>query len=59
MRDWFKDPDEQFDFNDKRIIEVKKLLDRLLDDENIDQDAFNECVDDVTARICKTLKRGK
>lgn len=58
MGDWFKDPDEQFAWNDRRIMEVKKLLDRLLEDEEINQDEFTNCVDDVTARICKALKRG-
>ena len=57
MRDWYKDPDEQFEFNDRRIMDVKTLLDRLLEDENIDQDVFNECVDDITSRICKALKK--
>ena len=58
MGDWLKDPDEQFAWNDRRIMEVKNLLDRLLEDENIDHDEFINCVDDVTARICKALKRG-
>ena len=60
MGDWErKDPDEEFDLRDKRIIEINKLLDRLLESEDIEHDAFIECVDDVTARICKALKRGK
>lgn len=54
-----KDPDEQFKFNDRRIMEVGKLLDRLLEDEDIDQDDFDSCLDDVTARICKALRRAK
>ena len=54
-----KDPDEQFNWNDRRITEVEKLLDRLLEDEEIDQDEFDKCVDEVTARICKTLRRAK
>ena len=55
----FKDPDEQFSWNDRRITEVEKLLDRLLEDEEIDQDEFDKCVDEVTARIFKTLRRAK
>ena len=59
MGDWErKDPDEEFAWKDRRIMGVTKLLDRLLEDENIDHDVFRECVDDVTARICKALKRG-
>ncbi len=58
MGDWErKDPDEEFDLRDRRIIEINKLLDRLLESEDIEHDAFIECVDDVTARICKALKR--
>ena len=60
MGDWErKDPDEEFEMRDRRIIEINKLLDRLLESEDIEHDAFIECVDDVTTRICKALKRGK
>ena len=58
MGDWErKDPDEEFEWRDRRTLEIHKLLDRLLDDENIEHDVFMECVDDVTATICKALKR--
>ena len=53
-----KDPDEEFDLRNERVTEINKLLDRLLESEEINHDAFFECVDDVTARICKALKRG-
>ena len=53
-----KDPDEEFELRDRRVMEIHKLLDRLLEDENIEHDEFINCVDDVTARICKALKRG-
>lgn len=53
-----KDPDEEFELRDRRVMEIHKLLDRLLEDENIEHDAFMECIDDVTARICKAMKRG-
>lgn len=52
-----KDPDEEFDLRDRRVMEINKLLNRLLEDENIEHDAFMECIDDVTATICKALKR--
>lgn len=52
-----KDPDEEFELRDRRVMEIKKLLDRLLEDENIDHDVFLNCVDDVTTNICKALKR--
>ena len=58
MGDWErKDPDEEFTWRDHRVMEINKLLERLLEDENIDHDVFLECVDDVTTRICKALKR--
>ena len=58
MGDWErKDPDEEFNWRDHRVMEINKLLERLLEDENIDHDVFLECVDDVTTRICKALKR--
>ncbi len=53
-----KDPDEEFELRDRRVMEINKLLEKLLEDENIDHDVFMECVDDVTARICKAMKRG-
>lgn len=53
-----KDPDEEFDWREHRVSQINTLLDRLLEDENIDHDVFMECVDDVTARICKAMKRG-
>lgn len=53
-----KDPDEEFELRDRRVMEIHKLFDRLLEDENIEHDAFMECIDDVTARICKAMKRG-
>ena len=52
-----KDPDEEFAWREHRVTEINKLLDRLLEDENIDHDVFLNCVDDVTTRICKALKR--
>ena len=52
-----KDPDEEFDLRDRRVMEINKLLEKLLEDENIDHDAFMECIDDVTATICQALKR--
>ena len=55
----FKDPDEEFEWKDKRIMNIEKLLERLLEDENIEHDEFTRCVDDVTARICKALRRAK
>lgn len=59
MGDWErKDPDEEFEWRDRRTLEIHKLLDRLLDDETIEHDVFLECVDDVTARICKAMKKG-
>lgn len=59
MGDWErKDPDEEFEWRDRRTLEIHKLLDRLLDDENIEHDVFLNCVDDVTARICKAMKKG-
>lgn len=58
MGDWErKDPDEEFELRDRRVMEINKLLERLLEDENIDHDVFLKCVDDVTTRICKALKR--
>ena len=60
MGDWLrKDPDEEFEWRDRRILGVSKLLDRLIEDEEIDHDVFLECVDDVTTRICKALRRTK
>lgn len=53
-----KDPDEEFELRDRRVMEINKLLEKLLEDESIDHDVFMECVDDVTARICKAMKRG-
>ena len=59
MGDWErKDPDEEFEMRDRMVMEINKLLERLLEDENIEHDVFMECIDDVTARICKALKRG-
>ena len=52
-----KDPDEEFELRDRRVMEINKLLEKLLEDENIDHDVFMECVDDVTTSICKALKR--
>lgn len=58
MGDWErKDPDEEFELRDRRVMEINKLLEKMLEDENIDHDAFMECIDDVTATICKVLKR--
>lgn len=60
MGDWErKDPDEEFEWRDRRTLEIHKLLDRLLDDEAIEHDVFLNCVDDVTARICKAMKKGE
>ena len=53
-----KDPDEEFELRDRRVMEINKLLGKLLEDENIEHDEFINCVDDVTTRICKALKRG-
>ena len=59
MGDWIReDPDDEFKWRDQRTAEVEVLLNRLLEDDEIDHDDFRECVDDVTARICKALKRG-
>ena len=52
-----KDPDEEFELRDRRVMEINKLLEKLLEDENIEHDAFMECIDDVTATICKVFKR--
>lgn len=58
MGDWErKDPDEEFELRDRRVMEINKLLERLLEDENIEHDEFINCVDDVTTSICKALKR--
>ena len=58
MGDWErKDQDEEFNWRDHRVMEINNLLERLLESENIDHDVFLECVDDVTTRICKALKR--
>ena len=58
MGDWErKDPDEEFELRDRRVMEINKLLEKLLEDENIEHDEFINCVDDVTTRICKALKR--
>ena len=58
LGDWErKDPDEEFELRDRRVMEINKLLERLLEDENIEHDEFINCVDDVTTSICKALKR--
>ena len=52
-----KDPDEEFDWREHRVSQINTLLEKLLEDENIDHDVFLNCVDDVTTSICKAMKR--
>ena len=51
-----KDPDEEFYWRDSRTLEVHKLVDRLLDEEDLDHEDFLKCVNDVEEIIRKTLR---
>lgn len=57
--DWErKDPDDEFNWRDRRTTEVEDLLNRLLDNDEIEHDAFLNCINTVEKTIRETLKRG-
>lgn len=57
--DWErKDPDDEFNWRDRRTMEVERLLNRLLDNDEIEHDAFLNCIYTVEKTIRETLKRG-
>ena len=50
-----KDPDEEFEWRDKRTTEAMNLLYKLCEDEDISHDDFLECISGVTEKLRKCL----
>ena len=59
MGDWErKDPDEEFAWRDRRATVVQTLLDKLMEDDGIEHDAFLNCINTMEKALWETL-RGK
>ena len=59
MGDWErKDPDGEFKWRDHKTMQVEQLLDRLLDTDDIDHDAFLTCIETCEKAIWEAMKRG-
>jgi hypothetical protein len=59
MGDWErKDPDEEFAWRDRKATVVQTLLDKLMDDDGIEHDAFLKCIETMEKALWETL-RGK
>ena len=53
-----KDPDEEFKWRDRRATVVHTLLDKLMEDDEIEHDAFLKCIETMEKALWETL-RGK
>ena len=53
-----KDPDEEFKWRDRMATVVQTLLDKLMEDDAIEHDAFLKCIETMEKALWETL-RGK
>ena len=53
-----KDPDDEFKWRDRRATVVQTLLDKLMEDDGIEHDAFLNCINTMEKALWETL-RGK
>ena len=51
-----KDPDEEFAWRDRRATHVQGLLDKLLEDDSIEHDAFLKCIETMEKALWETLR---
>ena len=51
-----KDPDEEFVQRDRKATVVQTLLDKLMEDDEIDHDAFLKCIETMEKALWETLR---